>query len=714
MIRKKILFILLIALPFCQSCNRGNSSENSAGAKDKRKSSKSASVQDAAALLQKIDLSISAGKYNEAAYALDALKNIYTKQFKFPEAVSASKKILRFENKISDKELIGSTYNSIGLSYWKLGRLDSSLFYLNKSLIIKRQIGDSLSIAKTYNNLGIVYWKCGDIENSFQNYLLALEMREKLKDIKGVILGLNNVSLVYQRLRYYDVAQENSLRALALSDSVSYLHGKEYSMRRLGALYLGLNNLKDAEKYINQAVTLLFQEDDKNGIAQIYCDMGKIQELKKNYSSAREFFNKSYKLSSEINDQFIKAFAMMNKGRIDIIQEKYSDALRELNKARALASDGHYIVILKDISLNQSLAYKALGDKENALSYLNEHLMIKDSLLNSTLLGSIGEMKTRYQIEKSKERQLFLQKEVETKSRINILLIISIGILLLSFSAIILLYIRQRKLAGLLEHNNSAMASINETLKCKNTELTVANNTKQKLFTIIAHDLKNPFTSILGFAYLIKETSEKIRNEELASFADSLLISSQKLVSLIANLTGWALLQKDGIRVNPVIFNIYQLTDEIVKTAALNAELKKIEISNEMPQSAEAFADREMIATVIRNILSNAIKFTQKEGRVKISGSAESNFFKLTIKDSGVGMTQEKISCILSGDNHISGAGTENEKGTGLGLSVSREFIVKNNGLLTIESQLNAGSKFTISIPLGRNKRQCQMLISAS
>lgn len=705
MIKKYICLAILLLVLFYTGCNQRNNPPGSGSTKDKASVTlhDSVSARDTTSLNRKIKSYISSANYLQAAYSLNILKEIYIKQYDYARGISVSKQILRYKDLIRDRELIAGTYNTIGLNYWRLGILDSAVYFLKKSVAEKKLIGDSLSLAKTYNNLGAVYWKLGDYGNYYRYTLSALNIRERLNDIKGVVLGLNNIGMIYQRLKYYDMAKENSLRALALSDSIKFKEGQEYSRKRLGSLYLELNDLKTAEKYINQAATLLQARGDKSAVPMVYCDLGRIRELKKDYSGARGYFDKSYQISLGIKDKFLQSFSLMNIAHIDIIQNRYPDALEKLNKARILALEGRYTLILKDINMHLSSVYMAIGDKEKALLYLNEHLVLKDSLLNTMLVNSIGEMRIRYMIEASKERQLLLQKEVEAKSSVNIFLLITISILLVSFSAIFYFYTKQRKLGRLLERNNAEIASVNDILKRKNSELTEANNTKHKLFSIIAHDLKNPFTSILGYAYLIKETSVKIGNEELISFTDNLLSSSQRLVSLIANLTGWAQLQKNEISVNPRKFDICRLTEEIVKEVSLNAELKQIDVKNELNESAEVYADHEMISTVIRNILSNAIKFTPKDGNICVSGCANDRFYDIVIRDSGVGMTDEKIRNILAGDKMSSDTGTENEMGTGLGLSISRDFLLSNKGVLNIRSEIDKGSEFIISIPFSAN-----------
>jgi signal transduction histidine kinase/Tfp pilus assembly protein PilF len=658
------------------------------------------SPSEESSILLEIDNLLRKKEFTKAAKLLDSLATLYSGSYKFHKAILMCKRIIEIEGKLTDRKLMGSVFNSTGLAYWRIGELDSALHFLSKGLYIRNELGDSLNMARSYNNIGVVYWKKGDIEAAYKSYLEALRIRERCGDMEGTVLSLNNIALIYQRLKYYDLATENIQKALKIADSLKYEAGKEYSFRRLGGLLIAQEKYPEAQKFCEQAIDYLTKKNDKNGLAQIYNDLGLIKEKLGEISVAKDYFKKSYTLAHSINDRFIESFALLNMGRDDFLQNDLKSALVSLEKGRSLAKNGAYTIILKDIYLQLSQVLKGMGQEKEALKYLNFHLSLKDSLINETMISSIGEMRIRFEIEKSRERQERLQSEVEAQNTINIFLIFSISLILLGFSGLIFFFIRQKKLGELLILKNVEMEQINIEMQENNAELIEVNETKNKLFSIIAHDLKNPFVSILGYSEIIKEEAEETHNAELVEMSGLILTSSQKLVDLVSNLASWSLLQKSSIEVKPISFDLDSVCDKVIKEALLNFELKKIEITKNLEHPSDVFADIEMISTVIRNFVSNAIKFTSKGGKVELIGYHSEKSYKLIIKDYGVGMSEEDINNILSGDEQKSNYGTDNEKGTGLGLTISREFINQNKGTLKINSTIGEGSEFVLELPI--------------
>jgi signal transduction histidine kinase len=311
----------------------------------------------------------------------------------------------------------------------------------------------------------------------------------------------------------------------------------------------------------------------------------------------------------------------------------------------------------------------------------------------------VGEMRIRYEIEKSNERQKHLQTEVEAQNKINIYLSVFTAVVLFAIFGLVYLFIRQKKLGKLLELNNREIEKVNTQLKQSNSELVSANDTKDKLFAIIAHDLKSPFVSILGFAEIIKEEADLIVNKPLSEFSDKILAASYKLVDLVNNLTGWALVQRNMIKVNATDFDISEVCGKAIKETSLIMELKEITTTTSMEMPSLVYADVEMISMVVRNIIANAIKFSNTGGTISITGLIIGDKYQLTIGDDGVGMNDEQIETVLSGSAIMSTYGTSNEKGTGLGLSVSRDFILQNKGEMKIISAPGEGSKFILELP---------------
>ena len=231
-------------------------------------------------------------------------------------------------------------------------------------------------------------------------------------------------------------------------------------------------------------------------------------------------------------------------------------------------------------------------------------------------------------------------------------------------------------------------------------QLKEINKSKDKLFSIIAHDLKSPFTSIVGYSEILKDYSANCNQQETVNYASIINTSSKQTLQLLENLLDWARLQQGRIVFRPQNLNLHELAYEVVDLVKDIAEQKGISLQNSIPNTLNAHADKDMIKIVLRNLVSNAIKFTDKEGFVEISSKLKDKEVSISVTDNGVGISADDIGKLFDISSNFSTKGTNEEKGTGLGLSLCKEFVEKNNGKIRVKSELGKGSEFTFSLPL--------------
>ncbi len=231
-------------------------------------------------------------------------------------------------------------------------------------------------------------------------------------------------------------------------------------------------------------------------------------------------------------------------------------------------------------------------------------------------------------------------------------------------------------------------------------ELKELNATKDKFFSIIAHDLKNPFNTMLGFSELMMFNLDAYDKEQILEFINVIHSTSKKAYSLLENLLEWSRSQTGRIELKPEKIDLSNLTEENISLVHGIANNKDIKIINEVIKDTAAYADLNMINTVIRNLLTNALKYTAKGGTVKISSEAHDGVVKISIKDNGIGIKEEDLGKLFRIDANFSTPGTEDEEGTGLGLILCKEFIQKNNGKIEAKSRLGEGSEFSFTLPV--------------
>lgn len=226
------------------------------------------------------------------------------------------------------------------------------------------------------------------------------------------------------------------------------------------------------------------------------------------------------------------------------------------------------------------------------------------------------------------------------------------------------------------------------------------NSTKDKFFSIIAHDLKSPFNGILGFSDLL---IERIHNKDyngIGKYAKIIQKSSQRAFDLLTNLMDWSRLQTDRMEYNPEYIEVNVLLKSVKDLSNISAKKKSIDIELNLPDKLLIYADKSMIETVLRNLISNAIKFTPKKGKIVVSAQVNEKDILFLINDNGVGIDKNNLTKLFRIDKDFSLPGTENETGTGLGLILCKDFIEKHNGKIWVESELNVGSTFYFSIPI--------------
>ncbi len=238
-----------------------------------------------------------------------------------------------------------------------------------------------------------------------------------------------------------------------------------------------------------------------------------------------------------------------------------------------------------------------------------------------------------------------------------------------------------------------------KALKESEARLRELNATKDKFFNIVAHDLKNPFTSLLGSSELLFQNINQLDNHNIKKLAIILNDSAKSGFAILQNLLDWSRSQTGILKFSPERINLRNLLEENIVNMELFSTNKEIEMILQVEQGMFIFADKNMINTVLRNLLSNALKFSFRCGKVYVKAFIDGPYMVISVKDSGIGIAQENIEKIFRIDTKYSKPGTENEQGTGLGLKLCKEFVEKQNGRIWVESIENKGSEFKFAIP---------------
>lgn len=268
----------------------------------------------------------------------------------------------------------------------------------------------------------------------------------------------------------------------------------------------------------------------------------------------------------------------------------------------------------------------------------------------------------------------------------------------------------------IIKEKNEDLVSAKEELKHNNEQLYIAkvkaeengiklkelNVTRDKLFSIIAHDLRSPFNSILGFSSLLIDNHKEINYEDQIEYLNAINSSANNTLILLDNLLSWAKSQSGQINFKPEKIALNSIINEIIELVNSIAKLKNISLNYDSPREIEVFTDQNILKTVLRNLISNSIKFTKPGGNINVFTISKQNKVEITVSDNGVGMNTETKNKLFKIDSNYTTVGTENEKGSGLGLALCKEFVEKLGGNIWLESEEGKGSDFKFTLPLNK------------
>jgi len=243
------------------------------------------------------------------------------------------------------------------------------------------------------------------------------------------------------------------------------------------------------------------------------------------------------------------------------------------------------------------------------------------------------------------------------------------------------------------------LESKNKKIEQSENELRVLNASKNKFFSIIAHDLKNPFHTVMGYSWLLSNDYELFTEEERRKFASDINQSTNNIFRLLQNLLEWSKSQTGRLVFTPKEIEFKRILENSVSVLRSLADQKNIVLKPDYNEDLILFADPLMIETVLRNLINNAIKFTPEDGLIEITANQIENHISICVKDSGIGISEEDAHNLFQIDSTVKRKGTNDEDGSGLGLILCKEFVHKNNGTIWVKSSLGSGSSFFFTVP---------------
>ncbi|MDX9845710.1 MAG: tetratricopeptide repeat-containing sensor histidine kinase [Tenuifilaceae bacterium] len=588
-----------------------------------------------------------------------------------------------------------------------------SLEYAIESHRLSTSIGYAKGLGESYHNMGTAKAVFGWYDKGLIDLIESARIRESDQDTDGLVSTYNNIGYIYSELKNDDKALDFYEKAFAL---INYSN----SPRIVGIIINNIGHVNFRKKNYDRALEFFYQayehnkrNNDQRGESNSLSNIGLVYHIRGDYAKGLEYHLQAYELGRNLNDKFGLVNTLRNisesylKLNRDVDATNY--ALRSLLLAQELNS------IAEELNTSGLLAriYEKRGRFKEAANYYKIESTLKDSLFNIQNSEAIGKIQAAYEIDNQIKENEFLRKEQNVnfqKIRIQrISLILSVLLLFLVIVLMVFIILANRRIKQAVEQltrKNEEATEQKETIQQKvkaldekNSELQSSNSIKNKLISVIAHDLKNPFNSISGYSELLVSNFREYTNDEVENFLGIIHDSAIKGNMLLDNLLQWSRLQTSSIQFLPVEHPLYRIVNDELFFATQKAKEKNIEILNEIQEDLVVYADSNMLKTVIRNLVSNALKFTPEGGTICIVAKKEVASLLISVSDSGMGIEPHIKEKLFTGEAGVTTASTSGEKGTGLGLMICRDFIKKHGGEIWVESKPGHGATFFFRLP---------------
>jgi signal transduction histidine kinase len=595
--------------------------------------------------------------------------------------------------------------NQLSQLYWQRS-FDTSLLLADHAVILSREVDDPKRLGNSLNMKGNAYYLLSNFTEGLESYQEALNIREELGDSNDIAKIYNNVGAIHLQLQNYDQALDYFNRALSIYKGIGDDEVIFSLTNNIGAVHDELEEFDEAYEYFTEAYKIAERIGDEPRTMIVLNNLGEVAGSLENYELALDYYLEAEKRCKASGDIRMKAIISLNIGSVYMLTGNPEKALPYLNEALKYADIVNSIQIKRD-AYQQLFEY--FLEKKNYQSALEYHMLYsdaRDSVLSQKSRLRIAELELQYDAENLESEIEILRRDNEIKrlriARITIIL----GPLVLTLILVsVLLYSianrnRIKKETTLLvQEKNRELETANKKLIESEHNLKELNATKDKFFSIIGHDLRNPLNALIGFSELIAVNSWEFSKADIQKYSSIINESAKNIHQLIENLLNWSRTQSGNIDFSPTRFPLHEIVSDILKVLNIQAANKNIQIDVEIPEKMDVYADKNLLSTTLRNLLGNAVKFTNEGGKVFLGAEKHDARILVTITDTGIGMNQEQVDMLFTPGAGISTPGTTKEIGTGLGLILCKEFIEMHEGKIWVESEPEKGSIFQFTIP---------------
>jgi len=657
-----------------------------------------AAVVDSLHLLLAEDLSDSArvDVYVALAYEYAVSDSVKTAQY--------TTEAIKLADEIDYPEGAINALNEIGWITMMKGHYKSAEDIYSDMIRRSKQAGYLIGLAKANYAKGIIYHDQGAYSLAMDNYFKALSTYEEADDIEGQANCYNSIGVIHRINGEFDKALDNYAKSQKLKEQVDDTQGMAYSFNNMGVVSFYLGEFDGALDYYFRALELFKSVESKDGIADIYLNVGEVYMELNNLDSSLHYYNQSLKLYKEIDYQAGITYVLIDMGKLFHKKNHLISARKYLREGIQLSQKIGYARNIAEGAKELAEVEVSFGNYKKAYEAQVLYQEMTDSLSNEEITKKLTRLEAQYEFEKEKDSiQYANEKEKlalnqKMRKQHNLQVGTALGLLALFILSAVLYKYYQSK-----QDSNKKLLKLNSEIQQQRDDLEKLNNAKTRFFSIVAHDIRGPMSILTGYFEILKEhinSKYKEQDEQIDLIKSQMDKSSDQLLNLLDNLLKWAMNEEGLIPYKPDHLEIENCILENNEMLAAKAEAKNIDLAADVNPGVTAWADRNSLMTILRNLTSNALKFTDENGKVELSAYEKGkNIVEINVRDTGVGIPPEKLPSLFDiEDRHVS-YGTRGERGTGLGLNIVYDFVKMNKGTISVDSRVGEGTTFTVLLP---------------
>ncbi|NOU48194.1 MAG: tetratricopeptide repeat-containing sensor histidine kinase [Bacteroidales bacterium] len=605
----------------------------------------------------------------------------------------------------------------VGMLFKIKGNIDSALYYLQHTINVCDRINNSYLANKAHYDIAAVYSQLGKHEISLRHYLAALKIQEEDQDSVRIIYTYNGLGNAYKNLKKKEKSRSYYLKSIRLDSLSPKVDQRVNNYTNLGLLYeSSFKNIDSALFYYFSAMHLMPENDISSSKIVLLVNIGNAYYARLDFRKALNYYNESMQYDYTRSNPYLTSAILINKSLIYFELHKYDSAyalgreglrLAEKIKAPDWQINAHQTLFRLD---------SACGKFNNAIEHLQAKYAIIDTVYNKDNLNRVSELEVIYETEKKDalnksllENNTLAQRVIKNQRYIILSVIVTCCLFILLVFSVLRSGRKQRIINRKLKlvneesiEKNKVIDEKNQLLIEQNQQLTKLNETKDKFFSVISHDLRGPFNALLGYLELLNTEYDSLSEPDKKNMLKAIHKSSTNTYNLLVNLLDWARTQRGLIVNESEVLDMYEITDSSIDIVKQRADNKSQQLMNEVPSKIFVKADLNLISSVMLNLLNNAIKFSPRGGVIRISCETKNEFITVHIHDQGVGIPKEQQMNLFDIGNATLRQGTENELGTGMGLVLVREFIQLMGGDIWVSSEEGKGSVFSFTLPLNQ------------